>query len=77
MEPRWEWLIDALLADRRRWDRWLPDLNELLGRKLSDRSAGYGKGNAIVDRRGYGDLLEYLFPTVVVGRDAISWRSRL
>src|ERR1700738_22955 len=36
-EPIWEWPIEAILADARWWDRWLPDLNELLGRKLAAR----------------------------------------
>src|ERR1700730_18365281 len=30
--PRWEWPLEALLADRAWWDRWLPRLYELLGR---------------------------------------------
>src|SRR5262245_56195414 len=29
---RWEWPMDALLADAEWWDRWLPRLNELMGR---------------------------------------------
>jgi hypothetical protein len=65
-EPRWEWPIEALLADRRWWDRWLPDLNEILGRPKGERGRGaLGTREApIVDRRGYADLMEFLFPAV-------------
>jgi hypothetical protein len=83
-EPRWQWPIQAILADRRWWDRWLPDLNELMGRQLAPKTAeldydeqGRRRNPApVLDRRGYGDLMEFLFPTLSSSRGGgISWRS--
>lgn len=76
-EPRWEWPIEALLADTRWWERWLPELNQLLGRELGQERGTYDKEGqpAIVDRRGYSNLLEYLFPTMASPRGAVAWRS--
>jgi hypothetical protein len=73
IEPRWEWPIEAILADSRWWERWLPDLNELLGRKLQDPKDDRGQGRRapVRDRRGYADLMEFLFPAC----EGVSWRS--
>jgi hypothetical protein len=69
---RWRWPMEDLLADTAWWDRWLPDLYELLGRDLRGEPDEWGgPGEPIVDRRGYGDLLTYLFPPV----DDVTWRS--
>ncbi|MBJ7605365.1 MAG: hypothetical protein JF885_03505 [Candidatus Dormibacteraeota bacterium] len=77
LEPRWEWPVETILADGRWWDRWLPDLNELLGRDLTpSTSAAFGeRPGPIVDRRGYSDLLEFLFPVASGPRGAVTWRS--
>jgi hypothetical protein len=77
-DPRWEWPVEAILADRQWWDRWLPDLDELLGRPKAQQGRGpLGTREApVVDRRGYLDLLEFLFPAVAASRGAaVSWRS--
>jgi hypothetical protein len=74
---RWEWPVEDLLADRAWWDRWLPRLYELLGRDLSREIASgrpgfaVGRREEVVDARGYGDLLTYLFPPV----GKITWHS--
>jgi hypothetical protein len=86
--PRWTWPIGALLADRQWWDRWLPHLNELLGRKLREPTkpggpsrAGYGERQSaseprlVVDQRGFADLMEFLFPTLTTDQGDVSWRS--
>jgi hypothetical protein len=67
----WKWPMADLLADTPWWDRWLPDLYELLGRDLRGEPDEWGgPGEPIVDRRGYGDLLTYLFPPV----GDVTWR---
>jgi hypothetical protein len=69
---RWKWPTDDLLADTAWWDRWLPDLYELLGRDLRGEPDRLGSpGEPVVDQRGYGDLLTYLFPPV----GDVTWRS--
>jgi hypothetical protein len=61
--PRMRWPLEALLTDRPWWDEWLPRLGELLGRNLEyDRARGDRQGKAIVDDRGFADLMGYLFP---------------
>jgi hypothetical protein len=76
--PRWEWPIAQLVADATWWDRWLPSLYELLGRRGAEAVAAYGsmRRGAVVDERGYTDLMSYLFPPVgaETGRP-ITWRS--
>src|SRR5256885_12905050 len=63
--PRWRWPLDALLADRSWWDEWLPLLGELIGRHLEyDRSYEEMETNSVVDERGFGGLMSYLFPPV-------------
>src|SRR5215831_15336715 len=66
---RWEWPVEDLLVDDAWWDRWLPRLYELLGRDLRSSGpdgASFGLGHAqpVVDSRGYGDLMSYLFPRI-------------
>lgn len=75
--PRWEWPVEVILSDQAWLDQWLPRLNELLGRNLTpSRSGAYGdRPGPVLDRRGYSNLMEFLFPTVVIGRNATSWRS--
>jgi hypothetical protein len=69
---RWKWPVEDLLADTAWWDRWLPDLYELLGRDLRGEPDEWGgPGEPIIDGRGYGDLLTYLFPPV----GDVTWRS--
>jgi hypothetical protein len=72
-DARWEWPAEDLLAETAWWDRWLPRLYELLGRDLRGELEGPlgGQGEPIVDRRGYGDLLTYLFPPL----GDVTWRS--
>jgi hypothetical protein len=74
-EPIWEWPIEAILADARWWDRWLPDLNELLGRKLAARKDPQGRRDPVLDRRGYADVMEFLFPAVATPTGTVTWRS--
>jgi hypothetical protein len=82
--PRWEWPLDALLEDAGWWERWLPRLYELLGRRLvpaelPGRRPAYGQRQAeevpVVDARGYSDLLGFLFPPVAGTGEAVTWRS--
>jgi hypothetical protein len=72
--PKWDWSLEALLGQGTRawWDRWLPELNELMGRELGKERGSYNKEGrpAVVDRRGFVDIFEYFFPTVA----GISWR---
>jgi hypothetical protein len=69
---RWEWPIEDLLSDTGWWDRWLPRLYELLSRDLRyENEYGGPAGEPIVDSRGYGDLLTYLFPPA----RGVAWRS--
>jgi hypothetical protein len=69
---RWEWPIEDLVADSGWWDRWLPRLYELLSRDLRhENEYGCPTGKPIVDSRGYGDLLTYLFPPA----RGVTWRS--
>src|ERR671932_516804 len=56
-------------------DRWLPELNELLGRGLVPTDASYGDRAPIRDRRGSSDLLESLFPVVTASSGAVTWRD--
>lgn len=82
-DPRWTWPIEAILSNRPWLARWLPELNELLGRghvsrdshPQYDDSGRRMDPSTILDRRGYGDLMEFLFPTVTTPRDAVSWSS--
>lgn len=71
IEPRWEWPIEAILADSRWWERWLPDLNELMGRELQDMKDDHRRRAPVRDRRGFADLMEFLFPAC----DGVTWRS--
>jgi hypothetical protein len=73
--PRWTWPLPVLLADRPWWDRWLPELNELLGRGLVPTDASYGDRAPIRDRRGSSDLLEFLFPVVTTPSGGVTWRD--
>src|SRR5919199_5750005 len=73
--PRWTWPLPVLLAVRPWWDRWLPELNELLGRGLVPTDASYGDRAPIRDRRGSSDLLEFLFPVVTALSGAVTWRD--
>jgi hypothetical protein len=79
IEPRWQWPLDALLADRRWWDRLLPHLNELLGRGSLLPDGGRGRPGErpgpVSDQRGYADLMEFLFPRKVGTRGAVTWRD--
>jgi hypothetical protein len=69
---RWKWPVEDLVADTAWWDRWLQDLYELLGRDLRGEPDRLGSpGKPVVDRRGYGDLLTYLFPPA----GGVTWRS--
>jgi hypothetical protein len=76
---RWEWPIEDLLLDDAWWDRWLPRLYELLGRDLRDSgpewATGLGHALPVVDSRGYGDLMSYLFPPVEDNGRELTWRS--
>jgi hypothetical protein len=74
---RWEWSVHALLDDGAWWDRWLPRLNELLGRRSmpvlpGDHTSGL---EMVVDDRGYHDLLGSLFPPVASNGTTLTWRS--
>jgi hypothetical protein len=84
--PRWEWPLDVLLADAEWWDRWLPRLYELLGRRLAPQAApsrrpAYGERERtpapapLVDERGYSDLLGFLFPPIADPQGMLTWRS--
>src|SRR5205807_1197908 len=81
--PRWEWPIDVLLADAEWWDRWLPRLHELLGRRLAPEPPQprrpYGERGPTpeptVDERGYSDLLGFLFPAIEDPQGTLTWRS--
>jgi hypothetical protein len=57
--PRWEWPVEVLLADVEWWDRWLPRLNELLGRTRSPIRGS----ERVLDDRGYVDPVGFLFKT--------------
>ena len=74
---RWEWPVATLLKDVGWWDRWLPRLNELLGRQsghrlILDRPSSPADP---LDDRGYYDLLGFLFPPVGAHRAVVTWRS--
>jgi hypothetical protein len=75
--PRWHWRLDVLLADIDYWNRWYPELCKLLGRgEFAGEIAAYDeRPSLVVNRHGYFDLLEWLFPTVTGPRGAITWRS--
>jgi hypothetical protein len=79
IDPRWRWPLDALLADRRWWDRLLPHLNELLGRGSLVPNHGRGRPGEregpVDDRRGYADLMEYLYPKKVTSHGVMTWRE--
>jgi hypothetical protein len=70
--PRWEWPLPALLSDDRWWDLWLPRLYELLGRQLIRYTPTPGQ---VLDRRGYADLMTFLFPPLSRGTAIVTWRS--
>jgi hypothetical protein len=74
-QPIWEWPIEAILAQPRWWDRWLPDLDELLGRSLTNPKDPQGRREVVKDRRGYADLMEFLFPAVATASGTVTWRS--
>src|SRR5262249_49191119 len=72
--------IEDMLADAAWWDRWLPRLYELLGRDLrssapEDAAFALGIEPPVVDSRGYGDLMSYLFPAVLDCGREVTWRS--
>ncbi|MBJ7597753.1 hypothetical protein [Candidatus Nephthysia bennettiae] len=72
--PRWRWPLDRLLGHRERqwWDRWLPQLNQLMGRTLEPNDIALGeRSGPLLDDKGYSDLLEFLLPT----QGTVSWRS--
>jgi hypothetical protein len=74
--PRWEWPLDKLLADGAWWDRWLPRLYELMGCRLQEEADDHrSRARPVRDRRGYSDLMTYLFPPIVMGERRIDWRS--
>lgn len=74
--PRWEWPMEALLADTAWWDRWLPRLGELLGRGLASVMLQPGRQqDPLVDERGYNDLLSSLFPPIADQEGTVTWRS--
>jgi hypothetical protein len=82
--PRWEWPLAVLLSDAEWWDRWLPRLYELLGRRLApqatqSRRPAYGERTPapapLVDERGYSDLLGFLFPAISDPQGTLTWRS--
>jgi hypothetical protein len=84
--PRWEWSLEAILSDRSWWDRWLPELYRLFGRELrppaepGQRSAfgrqePQARAGSVLNREGYADLMEFLFPTVTTSKGAVTWRS--
>jgi hypothetical protein len=70
--PRWEWPLPALLSDDEWWDRWLPRLYELFGRQLVQYAPTPGQ---VLDRRGYADLMTFLFPPILRGTANVTWRS--
>ncbi len=71
--PRWEWPLPVLLSDDEWWDRWLPRLYELLGRQLIQYAPMPGE---VLDRRGYADLMTFLFPPISRGTAmVVTWRS--
>jgi hypothetical protein len=71
-DARWEWPAPDLLDETAWWDRWLPRLYELLGRDLRGEPDQWGGSEQlVVDRRGYADLLTYLFPPI----GSVTWRS--
>jgi hypothetical protein len=74
---RWEWPVETLLGDDTWWDRWLPRLNELLGRRgVPLLPMGHEEASTdLVDDRGYRDLLGYLFPPISSEGDTLTWRS--
>jgi len=76
--PRWQWPLDVLLADSRWWRRWYPELCKLLGRKLKvpkPSRPGAGDDVVVLNAHGYGDLMEFLFPTLAGPQGAVSWRD--
>jgi hypothetical protein len=76
--PHWRWPLNALLADRPWWREWLPLLNELIGRRLQHdrRSSGEGQPPPVLDDRGFGDLMRYLFPDLVDDEGSpVPWHS--
>src|SRR5262249_3896654 len=70
--PRWEWPLPALLSDDEWWERWLPRLYELLGRQLIQYTPTPGQ---VLDRRGYADLMTFLFPPISRATAMVTWRS--
>src|SRR5262249_14002952 len=64
--------LPALLSDDRWWDQWLPRLYELLGRQLVQYAPTPGQ---VLDRRGYADLMTFLFPPILRGTAVVTWRS--
>jgi len=82
--PRWEWPVGRLLTDVQWWGRWLPQVNELMGRRLAPlampaRHHTQDEQPALVpqgvDERGYSDLMTYLFPPVACTGITLTWRS--
>jgi hypothetical protein len=75
---RWEWPVEMILADAVWWDRWLPRLHELLGRRLAPILSQPGRtasDETNVDGRGYNDLMGFLFPPIVRAGHQLTWRS--
>ncbi len=76
-QARWRWPLDVLLADRKLWG-WYPELCALMGRRLQlprPSRMGAGDNTPVLDREGYADLLEFLFPAVATTGGVVTWRS--
>jgi hypothetical protein len=76
--PRWRLPLDSILAERSWWATWYPELCKLLSRDTKLRAPSYhgaGDNGPVLDRDGYFDLLEFLFPTVAGPRGAVTWRA--
>jgi hypothetical protein len=74
---RWEWPVSVLLEDASWWDRWLPRLHELFGRRSAHLPAiGHSlSSEVLLDTHGYHDLLGSLFPATGRGGETLTWRS--
>jgi hypothetical protein len=67
--PRYEWPVADLMADAEWWDRWLPRLDELMGRRIQH-------DQVTRDARGYLELGAHLLrPIELEQGSSISWRS--
>ncbi|MBJ7599759.1 hypothetical protein [Candidatus Nephthysia bennettiae] len=71
--PLWRQPIELILAQRTWWDRCYPDLCKLLNRPPVSGPASQAPP---LDREGYADLLEFLFPSIASPQGgATTWRS--